>query len=1099
MKIKFSRRSLWSWQFVLYLSTTSLQAEINTDGTLGPAETLLGPNFTIDATLGRQAGGNLFHSFAAFTLQIHETATFTGPSTVSNILTRVTGGLPSGIDGMLRVAIPNANFYFFNPNGVVIGQDAQLDMSGSGVSYISTAPEIYLGTEGKTFAATPVANEILDAAPPKAFGFLDTSSPILIEVHGNDLTISNQQLVFPQGQFRLIINGKLQLEKGSLLNVSGASGGEIFIRAGELVLNDSELFADTTEHDGLGVDINVAGNMQLTEGAVITADNYGKGQGGKIQITAHNLSLINQLATTDELSKIATNNFSTGKGGNIEIDVASDLTMSPGLIQAATSYYPEVSPPLEILQQQPGQAGDISITAQRLELHSTADLGGFGGIHSNVAEVGVAGKIDIRATEQMLINHAGHISTSATGSGKSGTITLTTPDLQLQNYALINSASGGSGNAGDLKFSTDRLSLTQHSYIDAEAEYAGGGNIVIAATQMLSVTQGSHITAQAQGQAREHDGGNIDIDTPRLEIDNSYLLANAVGGRGGQLTLGSAAQPTLVETHHGAIFDVSSKQGLMGQLVLNDRILNDHFTVLAKPFVDASHWIKCSSTATTKPNSNVVLRKQLVSLSPAESQVFLTDLATLATTANHSFSAHDWQQNNQALAQLNAQSLLAQPLQFTKLLWQRGRLLQQQNQIDSALIFYRLAVTLLDLIRPALDRSQQPIAASKIFKQIRLELLTLLLQQGQLEEALTVLDRLKTNETLDYFYFKDPCQPPPVAIREINHAQTAIIYPVIFDHHLSLLLSLPTGLRQVQVAVTAPQLQHTVTQLREQLARRDATSVRSLAYLPLAQQLYQWLITPLQTFLTPEINTLVMVPDGPLYTIPLSVLHDGQHFLLEQYALAIMPSLTLTDPSSQPPQWDTAKVLFNGLTTAEHFYPLPQAHLMGQEIKKQFAGTALLTGSKFTQSQMTQTLKTSYYSIVHLFSHAQFKGSAADSFLVTYDAKMNLTELQKMIDATQAPIELLALGACETAKGDEQAALGFSGIAFKAGVHSAIGTLWQARSDVMQQVFTDFYHQLKTTRFSKAQALREAQLKLIRNYHYPPHFWSPFLLIGNWL
>jgi len=756
---------------------------------------------------------------------------------------------------------------------------------------------------------------------------------------------------------------------------------------------------------------------------------------------------------------------------------------------------------LETLQQQPGHAGDISITAQRLELQSTADLGGFSGIHANVAEVGVAGQIDIRATEQVLMSHAGHISTSATGSGKSGMITLTTPDLQLQNYALIDSASGGSGNAGDIKLSIGRLSLTQNSYIDAEAEHAGGGNIVIAATQLLSVTQGSRITAQAQGQAREHDGGNIDIDTPRLQIDNSYLLANAVGGNGGQITLGSAAQPTLVETHHGAIFDVSSKQGLMGQLVLNDRILNDNFTLLTKQFVDASRWLECLPTSAAKPNSNVVLRKPLISLSPTESQLFLTDLAALATTANHSFSAHDWQQNNQALAQLNAATLLAQPLQFTKLLWQRGRLLQQQNQIDSALISYRLAVTLLDLIRPALDLFQQPMAASKIFKQIRLELLNLLLQQSQLEEALTVLDRLKTNETLDYF--KDPCQPPPVAIREINHSQTAIIYLVIFDQHLSLLLSLPTGLHQVQVAVTATQLQHTVTQLREQLARRDDTSTHSLAYLPLAQQLYQWLITPLQTFLTPEINTLVMVPDGALYTIPLSVLHDGQHFLLEQYALAIMPSLTLTDPPSQRPQWDTAKVLFNGLTTAKRYYPLPQAHLMGQEIKKRFAGTTLLTGSEFTQSQMTQTLTASYYPIVHLFSHAQFKGSAADSFLVTYDAKMNLTALQQMIakatEATEAPIELLALGACETAKGDEQAALGFAGVAFKAGVHSALGTLWQARSDVMQQVFTDFYHQLKTTRFSKAQALREAQLELIRKYHYPPHFWSPFLLIGNWL
>jgi len=324
MKTNFSRRSLWSWQVILYLSTTSLQAEINTDGTLGPAETLPGPNFTIDATLGRQAGGNLFHSFATFNLQPNETATFTGPAAINHILTRVTGGLPSSIDGKLRVAIPNANFYLFNPNGVVIGQHAQLDMSGSGISYISTATGIHLGDEGKIFSATPVANEILEAAPPEAFGFLDTPPPTLIEVHGNELTISHQELIFPQSQLKLIINGQLKIEEESLLDVSGASGGEIFIRAGELVLNHSDLFADTTDHNGLGVDISVAGDMQLNDGAMITADNFGSGQGGEIRITAHNLSLTNRSATTpDELSKIATNNFATGKGGNIKIDVAA--------------------------------------------------------------------------------------------------------------------------------------------------------------------------------------------------------------------------------------------------------------------------------------------------------------------------------------------------------------------------------------------------------------------------------------------------------------------------------------------------------------------------------------------------------------------------------------------------------------------------------------------------------------------------------------------------------------------------------------------------------------------------------------------------------
>lgn len=104
---------------------------ITVDGRLGPAQTLAGPNYAIGAGLGRQVGGNLFHSFGAFGLKGGETATFSGPAGVGNVVGRVTGGAASSINGRVRSTIPGASLYLVNPAGVVFGPNASVDVGGS--------------------------------------------------------------------------------------------------------------------------------------------------------------------------------------------------------------------------------------------------------------------------------------------------------------------------------------------------------------------------------------------------------------------------------------------------------------------------------------------------------------------------------------------------------------------------------------------------------------------------------------------------------------------------------------------------------------------------------------------------------------------------------------------------------------------------------------------------------------------------------------------------------------------------------------------------------------------------------------------------------
>ena len=98
------------------------------------------------------------------------------------------------------------------------------------------------------------------------------------------------------------------------------------------------------------------------------------------------------------------------------------------------------------------------------------------------------------------------------------------------------------------------------------------------------------------------------------------------------------------------------------------------------------------------------------------------------------------------------------------------------------------------------------------------------------------------------------------------------------------------------------------------------------------------------------------------------------------------------------------------------------------------------------------------------------------------------------------PIELLTLSACQTAVGDEKAALGLGGIAVKAGARSALATLWYINDYASSKLIQEFYINLKDAKNSKAVALQAAQLSLIKDARFKhPSYWAPFLLIGNWL
>lgn len=455
--------------------------------------------------------------------------------------------------------------------------------------------------------------------------------------------------------------------------------------------------------------------------------------------------------------------------------------------------------------------------------------------------------------------------------------------------------------------------------------------------------------------------------------------------------------------------------------------------------------------------------------------------------------------------------------------WQLGRILStlapssmDDSKITVAINAYRHAVDTLQLIRHELA-----IGFRNDFQSFRetvgvvyFELADLLLQQARKEpnnnqwllEARQTIERFKTAELQDYF--RDDCVVAAQAkqtVLETNIPQAAILYPILLADRIEILLSLPDEknknheyIQQFSIPITAKALKNEVNEFRFELETEETND-----YLPYAQRLYTWLIRPLEASLQAHhIETLIIAPDGVLRTIPLAALHDGKQFLIDKYAVVTVPSLTLTEAKSKN-HYDT--ILIGGLSQSVRGYAeLSNVSNEVKTISQLYKNNAtLLLDKDFTGDNFANTLKNKNYSIVHIASHGQFESNPENTFLLTYDDKITMNRLEQLIRLSELrnePMDLLTLSACQTAVGDDQAALGVAGIAIKAGARSALATLWFIDDRATTLLITEFYRQLQNNKFSKAKALQNAQKNLLKNSHYQhPIYWAPFLLIGNGL
>ena len=436
---------------------------------------------------------------------------------------------------------------------------------------------------------------------------------------------------------------------------------------------------------------------------------------------------------------------------------------------------------------------------------------------------------------------------------------------------------------------------------------------------------------------------------------------------------------------------------------------------------------------------------------------------------------------------------------------QRGVLLSAAGRTEDALAAHRSAVDALwrstSAGRAAYRPARQDFQASQAYAY--LDLVDALLsnagagEQHRLREARATIERFREAELQDYFHDECVARYDATAVQLDDVADdTAVVYPIVLRERVELLVSIGGRLTRFTTPADRGTVRRNVRDLAFLVEKRITNE-----YLEPAAALYDLLIRPLEADLARHaVTTIVFVPDSDLYRIPMGVLYDGQGFLADRFATAVTPGLNLFAPEALDVQ--APNVLLAGVSeTPDARTTLAGVRSELESIRKLFGGRMLLDAD-FDTRGFAQEVERMQPSVVHVASHAVFTGSPETSVVFTHDGAISLNELRDIVAQSRfrEPLELLTLSACETATGDQRAALGMAGAAIRAGARSAIGSLWTISDESSERLVVDFYRRLAEADVSKAEALRRAQADVRADPRYRhPYYWAAFLLVSNWL
>jgi CHAT domain-containing protein len=798
------------------------------------------------------------------------------------------------------------------------------------------------------------------------------------------------------------------------------------------------------------------------------------GDGGTISLEASG-----DITTGDIVSS---SNGTIGNGGEIEITSGGTIDTSSGSLDSSAAS---------------GSGGAVALNAAGDIISTEIDSSSQGSGQGGAIALDSGGTID---------TSAGPLNASSVG-GDGGAIALEASG-NITTGDIVSSSNGTTGNGGEIEITSGGTIDTSSGSLDSSAASGSGGAVALNAagdiisTEIDSSSQGSGqggaIALNSGGTIETSDltssgagGGDITIDASTV-ITTGEINSSGSVGDGGNVTLDPSGdvQVTSIDAQGGD----SGRGGTVD-------ITTERFFRATGAFTDRNGVTASISTAGGQGGGDITIRHGGGGVIPFEVGDATTNGTAAAITsgdftispfASFPFTFIKGNIEIVSVPSPNIDTVLPPPpyYQFPPI----QQLPPLVVQIDPFSLLY-LEQRFTKQFEKYLGLSDTPIKTLNEAQQ------TL----RQVEEATGV------KPALIYVAF---LPPNILSVEQLD-------FPLQPDDRLALVLVTAEG-KPIWLPIPGATRRQVITEV-EQFQSALTKIAPPSSYLNQAQQLYQWLVAPLEEQLKAKgIDNLVFLMDTQLRSLPLAALHDGQKFLVEKYSVGLMPSLSLTD--TRYVDVKNLKVLAMGAETFPNEKPLPAAPEELKIVTQLWASPQPLLNQSFTADNLKQSRSSAPFGMIHLATHANFQaGDLRNSYINFWDSKLRLDQVRQL-GLNDPPLELLVLSACNTALGNSDAELGFAGLAAKAAVKSAMGSLWYVSDEGTLGLMASFYGQLKRAPI-KAEALRQAQVAMIegkarlengqlvteignfplspdlaglgnRNLSHP-YYWSGFTIIGS--
>jgi filamentous hemagglutinin family protein len=880
------------------------------------------------------------------------------------------------------------------------------------------------------------------------------------------------------GKISLAATGDIRTELLTSFSLGEGNGGDVDLDAkGTIQIQEIQAWTGAGQQAG-HVTVNSGREIQVDKGISSFAGN---GNGGEVNLMAEgdvNTGFVLTMSEGDE----------TAQGGAIQITSRNgdiDTTVGDSYIEPIISTQADVS--------SFAVADIFSQTEFSVREPTTANLNAF-------ASNGRGGDVMLAAKGNITTSHI-----SAFGGTGSGDVSAASQQGNIQTNVIFSKTTTGSGGQVDLDTAGGDINV---SHIASYAELGSGGDVNLKAT--------GQVTINNIASFGEISSGNVSIESRDRTITTADIQTLAPNGSSGNISLNTFEINGNIQSANLRTI-ANSNAGQIQVVAADGAILTEDLESIAETGDSDDITVAASQQVMTQSIlSQAGQNSGDIAVTSSQSTVTTEDIETLAETGNsgdvqvtakadvqtHTIRSQAGQNSGEIAVTSNQGNIITADIASDAKAGEAGDItLHAQKDITTNDITSTGAIASGDINLTTLTGRINTGSLHTDTGSIHLNSplmnaanLTVHSVVANPDKTVSELETRRVKEFSAYFG-KDLQQTPVTAnqiqtnlvnIQQQTGNRSAVIYVNLPDitspqsslaGDVKLVVITPEGETQT-ITVTGVERAQLLEKIREFRAK-IATSHRrgNHSYLPMAQQLYQWLISPLEeTLKTANIDTLVFSMDSGLRGLPIAALHDGEQFLVEKYSLGMIPSFGLINPTYKT--LEDAQVLATGASQFTDKNALPAVPVELSVINQMWNGDVFLN-EDFIRFNLVESRLGNRYPIVHLATHAELNsGAVENSYIQLWNERLSLSDMPQL-GWQNAEVELLTLSACRTAVDNPGAELGFAGLTVASGAKSALASLWSVSDEGTFALMTDFYHQLQSAKV-KSEALRQAQLSMIQ-------------------